>query len=226
MKKQSLGKILCIPVLALAATALTSCNSNPVPEVPQIKKVVNDFEKTPDTFSFYPGEQKGLKCDAKNGVGYKNSRSLHLVFPTVAHIAPDRKIFFNAPELDMSSADGLMFWISTPKAMGFTLSAPSKHITGRYNMGDGVLVMDEHGKMVDPKKCLSTASNGQRSINLEAGFKGWIIVPNTLSKDGTKAAWMHPAASNGKVSEISDLLFWSDKSEFDIDQLSLYQKTP
>ena len=225
MKKQSLGKILCIPVLALAATALTSCNSNPVPEVPQIKKVVNEFEKTPDTPSLY-SDQKGLKCDAKNGVGYKNSRGLHLVFPTVGHIALEGKTLFNAPVLDTSSADGLIFWISTPKPMGFTLSAHSKYITGRYNMGDGVLVMDEHGKMVDPKKCLSTASNGQRSINLEAGFKGWIIVPNTLSKDGTKAAWMHPAASNGKVSEISDLLFWSDKSEFDIDQLSLYQKNP
>ena len=225
MKKQSLGKILCIPVLALAATALTSCNSNPVPEVPQIKKVVNEFEKTPDTPSLY-SDQKGLKCDAKNGVGYKNSRGLHLVFPTVGHIALEGKTLFNAPVLDTSSADGLIFWISTPKPMGFTLSAHSKYITGRYNMGDGVLVMDEHGKMVDPKKCLSTASNGQRSINLEAGFKGWIIVPNTLSKDGTKAAWMHPAASNGKVTEISDLLFWSDKSEFDIDQLSLYQKNP
>ena len=226
MKKQSLGKILCIPVFALAATALTSCNSNPVPEVPQIKKIVNDFEKTPDTFSFHPGEQQGAKCNAKNGIGFKNSRGLHLICPAVVHIAPAAKTFFNAPVLDMSSADGLMFWISTPQAMGFSLCATGKDVQGLYNIGDGVLVMDERCQMLDPKKYLSKANNALRSIALPAGFKGWIIVPSSLSNDGANSGWIHPNASKGKVPQIDSLLIWTRQSEFDIDQLSLYQKTP
>ncbi|MFM8981768.1 MAG: hypothetical protein ACKOLA_02475 [Spartobacteria bacterium] len=226
MKTKLSSTVLLGSAVAFGVCALTSCNSKPVPEVPQIKKVVNDFEKTPDAFPFWPGEQSGMKCNAQNGAGYKQSRALHLTYPKVFQIGPDAKVLYNAPALDTSEADGFMFWISTPKAIGVSMAADSKDVTGRYNLGDGVLVMDEKCQFLDPQKYLTKAPNGQRTVSLDAGFKGWIIVPNTLSKDGTNAGWMHTDTSKGKVSNLGGLLIWTGGGEFDIDMLSLYQKKP
>jgi hypothetical protein len=226
MKTKTLSTLLLGSAVALVACAFTSCNSQPVPEVSQIKKVVNDFEKTPDAIPFWPGKNKGPDCSVRNGNGYKQSRGIHMIYPGAQIVSPESNVFFNAPELVTSDADGIMFWIYTPKPLGVSLSADSKEVSGRYDIGDGVLVMDEKGQMLDSKKCVKKAINGQRTIGLDAGFKGWIIVPNTLSKDGTNSGWMHGNASKDKVSQLSSLLIWTSGGEFDIDMLGLYQEKP
>jgi hypothetical protein len=231
-KKFRFMKIEANPILlrysvALVALGLMSCSSDPVPEVPQIKTVINDFEKLPATISFWPSDHPGFKCNAKKDSGYKGSQALRLTFPNASLLSVDHKTFFNGTELITSEADGFMFWINVHKDMGVSLAAESKDLSsGRYDLADGVLLADEKGNFLDMKNYLAKSYYGQRSLNLKAGFKGWIILPNTLSKDGTNAGWLNPGTSKGKVSKINGLFIWTTGGEIDIDQLSLYRKKP
>ena len=224
MKNKSATTLAIILASAILATAESSRAQQPVPPETQITELINDSEELPDTIPYFPGEESGATCIVENGVGYKGSKGLHMITNAAITIAPDPKTWFNAPEVDLTSADGIMFWIATQKALGISLSASSKNYNGRYNMGDEIMVVDASGEVLQTSQVLKKAFNGQRTISLPAGFEGWVIVPNKLSQDGTTGGWWAADVANDSLESLSGLLIWTGGGDFVIDHLSLYQK--
>ena len=91
-------------------------------------------------------------------------------------------------------------------------------------MGDGIVVVDASGEVLETSQVLKKASNGQRMISLPAGFEGWVMIPNKLSADGTSGGWWPADAANDSLETLSGLLIWTGGGDFVVDHLSPYQR--
>jgi len=190
-----------------------------------IKEVINDYEMLLDPIPVN-NATGSHDVHALDGAGYKGSKGLHVIFNESAHFVTYGRLFFNAPNLELGEADGLMFWVKAPDKIAISFSAgPSYRGEDRLNVADGVLVMDKEGILLDASGYLFKHENGVRTIALEPGFEGWIIIPNTVSEDGANTGWWHPS---GEPSDhLTDFAFWCGKAgEIYIDHLSLYQRKP
>jgi hypothetical protein len=195
-----------------------------------VLEVANDFEGTPDTIASWPGRDDGTDCLAENGIGYNQSRGLRFTYSGAQHIGPPAEFMFNAPALEPGTADGLMFWIKTLQPLTISISASGgQQGVPRFLLADGVRLADINGRVLDPSEYLIKHDNNQRSIQLEGFFEGWIILPNSVSPDGTGAGWRQDdpswATAFERLDRITDLAIWSSSAgEIHIDQLCLYQK--
>lgn len=214
---------------AFAILFLLTCSKVLAVDPPEtyIKEVINDFDAvdSSEKIPFWPIDENGYSCLAEEGVGYKKSKGLHYTYPTTGHIAPFPKFLFKAPELDLTAADGIMIWIKPVDKSLISLSAASK-IKGneRYCLGEGVKVMDAEGNLLDPSTWLVKHGNGQRSIKLEAEREVWLIIPSTVSPDGTNTGWRR---DDDSMEGIANLAIWLDKGgELYVDHLCFYQAKP
>jgi len=190
-----------------------------------IQKVVNDCEMLPDPLPINDANG-GHEVHALDGAGYKGSKGLHVTFHEAAHFMVQGQHFFNAPTLELGEADGLMFWIKAPDKITISFSAgPSYPGEARLNVADGVRVMDKEGSLLDASDYLFKHEIGVRTITLQPGFEGWIIIPNTVSEDGVNTGWSHPSGQHSD--HIKDIALWIGKpGEIYFDHLSLYQGKP
>lgn len=219
----SLFRVVSLSTL-LVLVSLTAVQAAEPPEA-FIKEVINDCEELFDPIPV--NNATGThEIHAVDGEGYKGSKGLHVIFHEASHSSPQSKLLFNAPNLELGTADGLMFWVKAPDKIGINVSAgPSYSGEDRLGVADGVLVMDKEGNLLDASGYLIKHQNGQRTIALEPGFEGWIIIPNTVSEDGVNTGWIHPS---GQPSDhITDIALWCGKpGEIYFDHLSLYQRKP
>lgn len=218
--------LVLVIAAAMATTSNTHADTQTAPPESYIKEVVNDSEELPESIPYFPGVDSGVTCTVDEGCGYNASKAIHVVCNAAGNIAFDSKTWFNAAEFETSAGDGIMFWIATPKPLGISLAAGSKNYNGRYNLGDGVQVMDSTGQMLESSQYLSKAFNGQRTIGLPPGFEGWIMIPNKISKDGTTGGWWAGDAIDDNLNTINGLMIWTGGGDFCIDHLCVYQQKP
>jgi hypothetical protein len=217
MKNIPATTLALILASALLATAETSTTSQPVPPESLIKEVISDSEELPEEIPHWSREATGVTCIVENGVGYKESKGMHIMANIAGHIIPDPKTWFNAPMVDLGDSDGIMFWIGTQKALGISLfAADTNNQNVKYTLGDGVMVMDENGEMVETSK----PANGL--LTLPPAFEGWVLIPNTISQDGTSSGWKGEDVAT--LERLTAFYFWTPGGDFTIDHLSLYKK--
>ena len=213
----------------LSTTIVLSHQARAASPTDYIKEVVADCENLDGDQISWKGAQNDSTCTAEAGIGFNNSKGLHLKPLRAGNIGVKPEAMIGHPPLDVSLADGYMFWVKANEGgtffLEFRIDAPEKQ---RFFLGRGVLAMDTAGNLLDPKEYLFVPRDKGSAvgIKLPTDFEGWIIIPSTVSTDGQNTGWIcaNPETSGQPIPPIKGFIFVVDgKGDYYLDHFSLYK---
>ena len=213
----------------LSTTIVLSHQARAASPTDYIKEVVADCENLDGDQISWKGGENDSTCTVESGIGFNNSKGLHLKPLRAGNLGIKSEAMVGQPPLDVSLADGYMFWVKANEAGLFTLEfrtdGPEKQ---RFLLGGGVLAMDTAGNLLDPKEYLFVprVKGNAAGIKLPTDFEGWIIIPSTVSTDGQNTGWIcaNPEASGQPIPPVKGFYFVVDgKGDFYLDHFSLYK---
>lgn len=217
-------------LVALAcATIIPSQHAMAASAKDYIKEVVADCEELDGDQVAWKATDNQSSATAEPGIGLDKSKGLHIKAARAGNIGIKPAAMIGHPPLDVSLADGYMFWVKAVEGGGFFLEFKVQGAEKqRYILGKGVLAMDAGGNFLEPKEYLSIPRTQSLSawIKLPTDFEGWIIIPSTVSVDGQNTGWKcsSPEAIGQPIPPISSfLVVIGDTGEFYLDHFSLYQ---
>ncbi|MEI8293444.1 MAG: hypothetical protein WCG66_05540 [bacterium] len=216
-------------VVMLPTLIISSHHSFAATPTSHIKEVASDCENLEGEQILWKGEGNDSTAVIEPGVGFNRSKGLHFKASKAGFLNINPLATIGHPPLDVSLADGYMFWVKVVDAVTFSLEFKSQEFGGhRFVLGEGVLAMDTTGNFLDLKEYLLLPRDkaNPAAIKLPADFEGWIIIPSTVSTEGLETGWKcsNPDATGQHVPPIKGLLFVTGPSgEFYLDHFSLYQ---